>query len=202
MPCSATSAAVGVARYAVTRVGSPITIRADDAAIVTVAEKLFLRRKSQSTAQMSAHTPTRNTRFLGTASSRGSGSFFSNDFANPRPMVRRAIICTITMAMQKISAGTVHQTPTDLRKALTADRAALLAWEDLTPLARNEWICWVTFVKKDETRKEHVGRVINELKEGIRRPCCWLGCIHRTDKKVSASVRGLLERSRRKSKTE
>lgn len=98
------------------------------------------------------------------------------------------------MPTSAISSGTVHTVPSDLREALTSDRAALAAWEDLTPLARNEWICWVTFVKKAETRKEHVERLINELKEGVRRPCCWLGCIHRTDKAVSPSVRAILDR--------
>jgi len=99
-----------------------------------------------------------------------------------------------------ISVGVVHKVPTDLRKALTADRAALAIWEDLTPLARNEWICWVTFVKKDETRKEHVKRTITELKEGMRRPCCWLGCIHRKDKPVSPSVQAVLDRRSKKSR--
>ena len=99
-----------------------------------------------------------------------------------------------------ISVGVVHKVPTDLRKALTADRAALAIWEDLTPLARNEWICWVTFVKKDETRKEHVKRTITELKEGMRRPCCWLGCIHRKDKLVSPSVQAVLDRRSKKSR--
>jgi hypothetical protein len=97
-----------------------------------------------------------------------------------------------------ISAGVVHKLPADLRKALTSDRAALTIWEDLTPLARNEWICWVTFVKKAETRKEHVKRTISELKEGMRRPCCWLGCIHRKDKKVSPSVQAVLDRRSKK----
>ena len=99
-----------------------------------------------------------------------------------------------------ISAGVVHKLPMDLRKALTSDREALVIWEDLTPLARNEWICWVTFVKKDETRKEHVKRTITELKEGMRRPCCWLGCIHRKDKKISPSVQYVLDRRSKKSK--
>jgi bacteriocin resistance YdeI/OmpD-like protein len=89
--------------------------------------------------------------------------------------------------------------PSDLRKALTADRAARAIWENLTPLARNEWICWVTFVKKAETRQEHVTRVISELKEGVRRPCCWIGCIHRKDKAVSPSVQGILARRTKKS---
>ena len=104
------------------------------------------------------------------------------------------------MIKKAISSGTVHTVPLDLRKALTSDRAALVAWEDLTPLARNEWICWVTFVKKDETRQEHIKRTVNELKEGMRRPCCWLGCIHRTDKSVSPSVQAMLNRRSKKSK--
>lgn len=99
-----------------------------------------------------------------------------------------------------VSHGTVHKLPVDLRRALTADSAALAIWEGLTPLARNEWICWVTFVKKDETRKEHVQRTVSELKEGMRRPCCWLGCIHRKDKAISASVQAVLARRSKKSK--
>jgi hypothetical protein len=100
-----------------------------------------------------------------------------------------------------ISSGTVHQTPSDLRDALTSDAKALELWESLTPLARNEWICWVTFVKKDKTRKEHVTRVISELKEGMRRPCCWLGCIHRTDKPISKSVQYVLKKKLGKQKS-
>ncbi|HEX8916973.1 MAG TPA: YdeI/OmpD-associated family protein [Chloroflexota bacterium] len=101
---------------------------------------------------------------------------------------------------QTISPGVVHKVPTDLRKALLSDRAALEIWEDLTPLARNEWICWVTFVKLDETRKEHVHRTISELKEGMRRPCCWFGCPHRKDKPLSPSVQYVLARRSKKSK--
>jgi hypothetical protein len=98
------------------------------------------------------------------------------------------------MSDKKILSGTVHKLPPDLKKTLASDKQALAAWQDLTPLARNEWICWVTFVKKVETRKQHVGRVRTELKEGMRRPCCWLGCIHRTDKKVSPSVQYVLDK--------
>ncbi len=100
--------------------------------------------------------------------------------------------------VKKISSGTVHKLPPDLKKALVADQKALALWEGITPLARNEWICWTTFVKKEETRKEHVGRVVSELKEGMRRPCCWLGCIHRKDKAVSASVRWVLSKRSKK----
>jgi hypothetical protein len=101
---------------------------------------------------------------------------------------------------KQISGGTAHKMPVDLQKALTSDKKALPLWESLTPLARNEWICWVTFVKKDETRKQHVKRVVSELKEGMRRPCCWLGCTHRKDKPISASVQWALSRQSPKSK--
>ena len=105
------------------------------------------------------------------------------------------------MTKKTISDGTVHKVPKDLREALTSDPKALTLWEDLTPLARNEWICWVTFVKKDKTRKEHVKRTVSELKEGMRRPCCWLGCIHRTDKAISPSVQVVLSKQRRDART-
>ncbi|RJQ13762.1 hypothetical protein C4553_02645 [Candidatus Parcubacteria bacterium] len=80
---------------------------------------------------------------------------------------------------KEISAGTVHKVPADLRKILSSSTAALAAWEDITPLARNEWICWVVSVKKPETRKLHIERTRTELIEGKRRPCCWAGCPHR-----------------------
>jgi hypothetical protein len=106
------------------------------------------------------------------------------------------------MAVHKaIADGTVHKLPTDLQKALASKSRALAAWEDITPLARNEWICWVESVKKQETRKEHVKRAVTELAEGKRRPCCWIGCIHRTDKAVSPSVRGILLRKRSRKKS-
>ncbi len=91
--------------------------------------------------------------------------------------------------IKKISGGTAHKLPIDLQKALSSNPKSVIAWEDLTPLARNEWICWVTFVKKEETRKGHLKRMINELKQGKRRPCCWLGCTHRKDKPISPSVK-------------
>src|SRR3989344_3995787 len=104
------------------------------------------------------------------------------------------------MTKKDVSSGVVHKIPADLREALTSDPKALAVWEDLTPLARNEWICWVTFVKKDETRRDHVKRTTSELKEGMRRPCCWIGCIHRKDKPISPSVQGILNRRSRKVK--
>ncbi|MGH2506309.1 MAG: YdeI/OmpD-associated family protein [Minisyncoccia bacterium] len=100
--------------------------------------------------------------------------------------------------MTKILGGTAHTLPADLRKALASDKAALAKWEDITPLARNEWICWTISVKTGEARKDHVRRVVSELKEGMRRPCCWTGCFHRKDKAISKSVKWVLERRAKK----
>lgn len=83
------------------------------------------------------------------------------------------------MVKKRMADGTVHKAPADLRKALTSDPVALALWNGLTPLARNEWICWTISVKKPETRSQHIERVRWALKEGKRRPCCWPGCPHR-----------------------
>ncbi|HSW78081.1 MAG TPA: YdeI/OmpD-associated family protein [Candidatus Chromulinivoraceae bacterium] len=98
------------------------------------------------------------------------------------------------MPTKTISEGVVHKLPADLRKALLADPDALAQWEDITPLARNEWICWVISVKQEATRKDHVRRVPEELVQGMRRPCCWVGCLHRTDKSASRSQKFVAER--------
>lgn len=102
--------------------------------------------------------------------------------------------------MTKLAEGTVHKLPNDLKQALQTDPKALSAWQEkITPIARNEWICWTITVKQQKTRDEHVKRAVKELAEGKRRPCCWIGCIHRTDKAISPSVQGILNR-RTKSK--
>lgn len=77
-----------------------------------------------------------------------------------------------------IANGTVHTVPPDLRKAIAASPAAHAAWADITPLARNEWICWVTSAKKDETRAKRIKQASENLADGKRRPCCWPGCPH------------------------
>jgi uncharacterized protein YdeI (YjbR/CyaY-like superfamily) len=82
---------------------------------------------------------------------------------------------------KEIATGVVHETPDDLMKVLRSNTELLTKWNSLTPLSRNEWICWVTIVKKQETRKEHIKRLTVEILEGKRRPCCWPGCPHRRE---------------------
>ncbi|MCA9859162.1 MAG: YdeI/OmpD-associated family protein [Thermomicrobiales bacterium] len=103
------------------------------------------------------------------------------------------------MATQDISGGTVHELPADLHDALLADPKVLTLWEEITPLARNEFICWVEDAKQLKTRQRRIQRTSEELLEGKRRPCCWIGCVHRTDKAISPSVQGILEKRAKKS---
>lgn len=78
-----------------------------------------------------------------------------------------------------IPGGVVHELPEDLGEALKRDPQAMVTWEDITPLARNEWICWVESAKKAETRLKRIDWGCESLGEGKRRPCCWPGCPHR-----------------------
>src|SRR5439155_21839225 len=77
------------------------------------------------------------------------------------------------------TSGVVHEIPADLKRALASDSQVLTAWEDITPLARNEWICWIESAKKPETRSRRIEWGCSNLKDGKRRPCCWPGCTHR-----------------------
>jgi uncharacterized protein YdeI (YjbR/CyaY-like superfamily) len=73
----------------------------------------------------------------------------------------------------------LHELPKDMLTAINSSEQVKNAWDAITPLARNEWICWTTIVKQQKTRIEHIDRMKQELAEGKRRPCCWPGCPHR-----------------------
>lgn len=83
----------------------------------------------------------------------------------------------------KIFSGILHNIPKDLRETLEPQHDLLELWNSLTPIARNEWICWITIVKKLETRTEHLKRFQEDIRKGKKRPCCWPGCPHRNPKR-------------------
>jgi uncharacterized protein YdeI (YjbR/CyaY-like superfamily) len=84
-----------------------------------------------------------------------------------------------SVSTETLPGGVAHELPADLREGLIASDSALAAWSDITPLARNEFICWVEDAKRAPTRKRRIRRTREELEEGMRRPCCWPGCRHR-----------------------
>jgi uncharacterized protein YdeI (YjbR/CyaY-like superfamily) len=83
------------------------------------------------------------------------------------------------VSTETVPGGVAHELPADLSEALRANDEALHAWKDITPLARNEFICWVEDAKQEATRQRRIRRTQEELEEGRRRPCCWPGCKHR-----------------------
>lgn len=83
------------------------------------------------------------------------------------------------MTTIKTNSGQLHKVPKDLRQILENNERVSNLWKKLTPLARNEWICYVTIVKKPETRTDHLRRLQDDLLKGKKRPCCWPGCPHR-----------------------
>ena len=86
----------------------------------------------------------------------------------------------------------MHKMPKDLAKALTETAKIINLWESLTQIAQNEFICWVENAKQEKTRERRIKRTVEELLEGQKRPCCWVGCTHRTDKEPSKWQRDVL----------
>ena len=80
---------------------------------------------------------------------------------------------------EALLGGVLHDLPADFAVVLKSDAEALATWRDITPLARNEWICWIESAKKPETRRKRIDWGRSNLSEGKRRPCCWPGCPHR-----------------------
>lgn len=73
----------------------------------------------------------------------------------------------------------VHKLPADFGRAIDSDPQVRAVWVDITPLARNEWICWVTSARQEATRSRRIAVGLDKMRGGMRRPCCWGGCPHR-----------------------
>jgi uncharacterized protein YdeI (YjbR/CyaY-like superfamily) len=83
------------------------------------------------------------------------------------------------MKKKTFSKSILHELPLDMIEALSSDQPMHEAWENITPIARNEWICWIESAKKTDTRIKRLRIARENLVKGIKRPCCWPGCPHR-----------------------
>lgn len=92
----------------------------------------------------------------------------------------------------------VHKMPSDFRRSLNASSEIKEAWNNITEIAKNEFICWIEDAKQKETREKRIKRACEDLMNGKRRPCCWSGCIHRKDKPLSPTQKFLISRKARK----
>ena len=80
---------------------------------------------------------------------------------------------TVELELSPLAEEPEPRVPPDLRKALAANPAAKATWNDITPLARRDWIQWMTSGKKAETRVKRVATGCDMLASGKRRACCF-----------------------------
>lgn len=81
----------------------------------------------------------------------------------------------VTVEITRIADETETRVPAEFRKALEATPRALAVWEDITPIARRDWIFWIISGKKEETRKIRIEKGCSKLSSGMRRVCCFAG---------------------------
>ena len=80
---------------------------------------------------------------------------------------------TVALEIAPVAKEPEPKVPDDLRKALAANSAAKATWGDITPVARRDWIHWVTSGKKAETRVKRIDVACDKLASGNRRACCF-----------------------------
>ena len=79
----------------------------------------------------------------------------------------------VTLEIAPVREEPEPKVPTDLRKALAVTPKARAVWSDITPVARRDWIHWITSAKRPETRTRRIDNACNMLAKGKRRPCCF-----------------------------
>ncbi|WP_244240801.1 YdeI/OmpD-associated family protein [Luteimonas yindakuii] len=80
---------------------------------------------------------------------------------------------TVTLEIAPVTEEPEPEVPPDLQAALAANTAAKATWDDVTPVARRDWIQWVTSGKKAETRAKRIATACDKLASGQRRACCF-----------------------------
>jgi Bacteriocin-protection, YdeI or OmpD-Associated/Domain of unknown function (DUF1905) len=80
---------------------------------------------------------------------------------------------TVKVSLEVTKEWIEPEVPEDLQKALAGSPKAKALWEDITPMARWDWIRWIRAVKTPETRQKHIEVALDKLNKGMRRPCCF-----------------------------
>lgn len=80
---------------------------------------------------------------------------------------------TVKVSLSPTDEWVEPEVPEDVQKALNTSSKAQELWDDITPLARWDWVRWVRAVKTPETRQKHVEVMLDKLNKGMRRPCCF-----------------------------
>ena len=79
----------------------------------------------------------------------------------------------VSLEIAPVAEEPEPRVPADLRKALAAAPKARALWSDITPIARRDWIHWITSGKRAETRVLRIDKACDMLAKGKRRSCCF-----------------------------
>jgi len=80
---------------------------------------------------------------------------------------------TVRVSLEPTKEWIEPEVPLDVKKALDSSPKAEALWNDITPLARWDWIRWIRAVKTEKTREKHIEVMLDKLNKGNRRPCCF-----------------------------
>ncbi len=80
---------------------------------------------------------------------------------------------TVQVSLEPIKEWIEPEVPEDFKIALAGSPTAEALWNDITPLARWDWIRWIRAVKTPETRQKHIEVALDKLNKEMRRPCCF-----------------------------
>ena len=82
---------------------------------------------------------------------------------------------TVTVELTRAGEEPETRVPMDLRKALASAPLAQALWAAITPMARRDWILWISSAKQPETRRSRIEKACDMLSTGKRRVCCFGG---------------------------
>jgi bacteriocin resistance YdeI/OmpD-like protein/uncharacterized protein DUF1905 len=105
----------------------------------------------------------------------GNGSHWLNVSSALRDAAGADTLDMVTVEITRIGEEPETRVPIDLRKALAAAPPAQNLWADITPIARREWILWISTAKQPETRRRRIEKACDMLSSGKRRVCCFGG---------------------------
>lgn len=111
--------------------------------------------------------------FQATLEPDGQGSHWLKVGRALREAAHAAIGDTVSLEITPVAIEPEPAVPADVRQALAAAPAAQAQWTTLTPLARRDWIHWMTSGKKAETRERRIATACDMLAAGKRRACCF-----------------------------
>jgi len=111
--------------------------------------------------------------FTATLAPDGKGSHWLKVEKALRDAAGATAAATVELVIAPVAVEPEPTVPPDLRKALAADAAALATWQDITPVARRDWIHWISSGKKAGTRVRRIEVARDQLARGQRRACCF-----------------------------